>query len=373
MHASASQLYPTSFRSAGGGRFQNGVIGRILHNMTLLRFCLLFALFALAGTSLVYLTVGPPKSLISASHIAANKKMRGIDDEYDSHENEELERKSCCRGHMVLVPGHGVYRGADFNDILSESSWALEKFQFGRQHPQSIVAHISKAIDIVAADPTATLIFSGGQSRPDCVARSEGATYLDLVFHNVNKVPGFAKAKAFVDNMTRKERVIKVGRAKESRNVAGKEEEEEEEEQLVPRRMLAEEFARDSYENLIFSVCRYFEYFGIFPDKITVVGFPHKYERFMNYHRVAMKWPASKMSYIGIKAEKAPTQSDAAAVVRAARDPYLCKENRRTRVERNPNRLVPPYALSVPASVRSLLRYCGLRTFNGYLPWSANG
>ena len=41
-------------------------------------------------------------------------------------------------------------------------------------------------------------------------------------------------------------------------------------------RVFLEEFARDSFENLLFSICRFKEVVGAYPSKVTVIGFDFK-------------------------------------------------------------------------------------------------
>ena len=44
----------------------------------------------------------------------------------------------------------------------------------------------------------------------------------------------------------------------------------------VAQRTVTEEFALDSYQNVLFSICRFREIVGHYPDKITVVSFTFK-------------------------------------------------------------------------------------------------
>ena len=59
-------------------------------------------------------------------------------------------------------------------------------------------------------------------------------------------------------------------------------------------RVYSEEFARDSYENLLFSLCRFHEITGRYPDKITVIGFGFKEKRFKDLHRKAVRFPEDR-------------------------------------------------------------------------------
>ena len=68
-------------------------------------------------------------------------------------------------------------------------------------------------------------------------------------------------------------------------------------------RATTEDFALDSYQNLLFSIARFHEYTGHYPRFITVVGYEMKRRRFIDLHRAALHWPASRFNYIGIDAE----------------------------------------------------------------------
>lgn len=72
-------------------------------------------------------------------------------------------------------------------------------------------------------------------------------------------------------------------------------------------RMTTENFALDSYENLLFSIARFREYTGKYPQRITVVGYGMKKNRFEELHAKAIRWPVRgfynglrKFLYVGI-------------------------------------------------------------------------
>ena len=65
-------------------------------------------------------------------------------------------------------------------------------------------------------------------------------------------------------------------------------------------RVSTEVFARDSFENVIFLICRYYELFATYPEKITIVGFEFKRERFVKHHlQQALLFPENRINYIG--------------------------------------------------------------------------
>ena len=76
--------------------------------------------------------------------------------------------------------------------------------------------------------------------------------------------------------------------------------------QSQPRSLLratTEDYALDSYQNLLFSLARFHEYTGRWPSKITVVGYEMKRRRFTDLHRAALRWPADRFEYVGVDAE----------------------------------------------------------------------
>jgi hypothetical protein len=66
------------------------------------------------------------------------------------------------------------------------------------------------------------------------------------------------------------------------------------------QRATSENHALDSFQNLLFSIARFHEYTGRWPEHITVVGYEMKRRRFEELHREALRWPASRFTYVGI-------------------------------------------------------------------------
>lgn len=63
-----------------------------------------------------------------------------------------------------------------------------------------------------------------------------------------------------------------------------------------------QEHARDSFENLLFSVCRFREVTGRYPAHITVVSFEFKHERIAGLHAKALRWPLQRLRFLGTPA-----------------------------------------------------------------------
>ena len=68
-------------------------------------------------------------------------------------------------------------------------------------------------------------------------------------------------------------------------------------------RATTENYALDSYQNLLFSISRFHEYTGRFPENITIIGYGFKRDRFVDLHRAAIRWPLDRFQYIGIDAD----------------------------------------------------------------------
>ena len=125
---------------------------------------------------------------------------------------------------LILVAGHAVYIADNFDDPENDNGWFLQPFQKGE--PPFYIEHIRKSVDIADQDPKSLLVFSGGQTRPQAGPRSEAQSYWTIADH----FGWWRKTN-------------------------------------VKLRATTEEFARDSYENLLFGICRFFEAVGQYPTR----------------------------------------------------------------------------------------------------------
>jgi len=133
----------------------------------------------------------------------------------------------------------------------------------------------------------------------------------------------------------------------------------------------------DSFQNLLFSIARFHEHTGSYPQKITVVGYEMKRARFVELHRTAIRWPESRFNYIGIDMDGDNSQARQGerqnGYLPYLSDLYGCHTylaNKRR--QRNYDARYPPYYLSSP-DLRSLLGWCPqapTQLFGGTLPWS---
>lgn len=161
--------------------------------------------------------------------------------------------------HLIIVPGHAIQWCTDRGqDLFNEDCWYLLEYQKG-QVP-IFLEHIRRAANLAAEDNTALLLFSGGKTRGGLGPRSEGQSY----FFVAERLGLLSRNNLFDRSTT-------------------------------------EEFARDSLENLIFSLCRFRMVTGRMPAKVTVVGFPFKARRFAELHRKAAGIDPDAFAYIPVK------------------------------------------------------------------------
>ena len=64
--------------------------------------------------------------------------------------------------------------------------------------------------------------------------------------------------------------------------------------------MFAENYATDSYQNLLFSIIKFKTLTGRYPTFITIVSHGFKERRFREHHCKALRWQLSKVRFEGI-------------------------------------------------------------------------
>ena len=63
-----------------------------------------------------------------------------------------------------------------------------------------------------------------------------------------------------------------------------------------------QEHARDSFENLLFSLCRFHSLTGRYPERLLLVSYEFKHERFASLHAKALRWPPTRLEFLGTPA-----------------------------------------------------------------------
>ncbi|KAM7276558.1 hypothetical protein ACFE04_018424 [Oxalis oulophora] len=233
---------------------------------------------------------------------------------------------------LVMVAGHSIYTSSSCGKVDDEDSWVLEPYQKIVGQAASFLSHVEKGVEITEQDDEALLLFSGGETRKDAGPRSEAQSYW-----------GVAESKG-----------------------PGRELEMESNEPMI------EEHARDSFENLLFSVCRFRELTGMYPQNI-IVSYDFKEVRFAHLHRCAINFPESRFFYSGtppmqIGKEEA-LKGEALARSQFLEDPYGCRKSLwRKKIKRDPFHRSIPYPNACP-ELENLFRYFGTTQYAGPLPW----
>lgn len=179
-------------------------------------------------------TVGKPFGMSSY----LNKKKNQMND--DKIEN------------LIILPCHSIF-SPELNDDVKSSkdledsnNWLMEPFQLESNDQISFLKHIEISFNELHENiEDSILVISGGFTKPQ-IKKSESSSYLE------------AAEKLGLLNMN-------INFLKDSN-------------------VLLEEYARDSYENVLYSILTFYKKFSKFPKKITVVGFGFKRERFLAYH-----------------------------------------------------------------------------------------
>lgn len=152
--------------------------------------------------------------------------------------------------------------------------------------------------------------------------------------------------------------------------------------------------ARDSFENLLFSMCRFVDLTGQPPKRITIVSYDFKRFRFIDMHRAALRYPVDRVSFLGTPALNPDaakvwctsfarqccllsqhalcSQGEAKAVEHFFDDPYGCKgELLKKRTMRDPF-LEGPYNGDGHCLVlQPLLQVCASSVVEGPMPWDS--
>ena len=257
---------------------------------------------------------------------------------------------------LIIVAGHSVTISGHLQDAdHDESDWYLLEYQKRHGLPEAILGHIKAGIEYAAADPSSLLLFSGGQTRAVTGPESEGSSYYRVAdAMHLWSLPFSSRALRGGENGIRKSQTLRA-------------------------RTAIEEFATDSFQNLLFSICRFFEITGSYPQKITLVSYTFKQHRFETMHIPALRWPIDRFKYVGVDPpvtsgfdlSEATEGEQKNAAKPFEKDPYGCHSTvlQNKRRERNPFSRTPPYDVSCPDMVE-LMHYCSQEYIDeSKVPW----
>lgn len=160
---------------------------------------------------------------------------------------------------LIILPCHGVWKGGSTNGQDREE-WYLAPFQIVGNDHLSFVEHISVSLEQLKRNPKSHLVISGGQTK-----KAPGPILELLSYYNLLR-----------SLLT------------------------EEEEELLLDRISLEEYARDLFENVLFLLCRFYEVHSTYPEKLVIVGFEFKRDRFLDLHlNRALGWDLNLVTYLG--------------------------------------------------------------------------
>lgn len=182
-----------------------------------------------------------------------------------------------------------------YRDAYNESSWLLQPFQ--RANPsigkpsehETFIQHIIAGASHLR-NPSTLLIFSGGKTKPESDV-AEGFSYEQVLVHNSSSHGSGTR------------------------------------EAILQERVVAECWATDSYQNLLFGIIMFWAKVGKWPEDITIVTHAFKQDRFLA-HGDALGWPRDRIKVQGInppftdKELEDVTQFEARCRKQFEEDPY---------------------------------------------------
>jgi len=156
---------------------------------------------------------------------------------------------------LIIVPCHASFKSDTYiplpEDIENDDYWALQPFQKGE--PPFYLEHIREGVKLT--DDESLLVFSGGRTREESGRIwSESKTYDEIA----KTLPNY-----------------------------------------VDERAELEEYARDSFQNLDFSIRKFKHLFGHEPDMIYVIGWKFKEKRFQ-FHADTLQIRNASFKYVGV-------------------------------------------------------------------------
>jgi hypothetical protein len=187
---------------------------------------------------------------------------------------------------LIIVCCHAIYLpDAEEHDFplrspQNESNWLLAPFQksntdTGKPGEHStFVAHAQAGVDALIISPdnvdleTNLLIFSGGATKRPKIDMSEARSYYHAALAQELAEGHYGGGKTH--------RLFSKGR------------------------ILLEESATDSFQNLLFSILLFRRTTGSYPRQIRIITHAFKTKRFLELHAPAIRWPQNRIQVQGI-------------------------------------------------------------------------
>ncbi|KAL7541831.1 hypothetical protein ACHAXR_012638 [Thalassiosira sp. AJA248-18] len=348
-----------------------GVASKLMRG-EVLPYVILVGVVLWAVTSIVARSIGPPQTSSRSDSVGGHLRGGGSgrkDLIWVHSDSQPFNEKSIASQatHLIIVAGHSVLISGDVeNAARDDSVWWLLDYQRGRGLPQAIASHIQAGIRIALEDENSLLVFSGGQTRAQTGPETEGGSY----FRVADALDLWGGRDILLDNGG--EEAINGpdksgGRGSDSNG------------NTVRARTTTEEYATDSFENLLFSICRFHEITGSYPTEISFVSFSFKRQRFETLHAGALQWPLDHFHYVGVdplastgfNLQESSEGEKKNSLLPFQSDPYGCHSEKlqQKRKERNPFARKAPYELTCP-EMKDLLHWCGPQLISKtQVPW----
>ena len=204
---------------------------------------------------------------------------------------------------LVIVPCHSVWKHTTQAVESSSSSnygfgetadqWDLAPFQYEGNDHLAFIIHALMGVIVVLKDvKNNVLVFSGSQTKVELGPMSEAQSYYYLSYKIIkaymeDKPMPECFQNEIIDIL--KDIVISIQSQPRGFKLSSL---------FVPDLITTEEFALDSFDNLLYSIARYNETTSYYPEYITICGFGFKEERFLKYHAEAIDFPINKITYL---------------------------------------------------------------------------
>lgn len=171
----------------------------------------------------------------------------------------------CC--HSIYYPQPNPQNPSNPTPGTYPSDWLLAPFQKDEQI--TFLEHARKSIELLASTTDSLLVFSGGFTDPR-VQVSEAASYLRLC--EDNEFWGMRNEGELGGCDEEREESEKDGGSKGLRE-----------------RIIVEEKALDSLQNLLFAILAFWKREGQWPERISIVSMSFKERRFMDLQYVSLR------------------------------------------------------------------------------------
>lgn len=148
--------------------------------------------------------------------------------------------------HLILVPCHSIWKGGE--DLgRNPNEWYLSSYQVEGKDHMSFIDHLLLAEESLIEDEKAILIISGGKTKAEAGPISEAESYQRLLKSIWDRRPQMSEGS-------------------------------------LEDRVHIEPYARDSFENVLFLICKFHDICNEYPKLVTICGFDFKKNRFVHLH-----------------------------------------------------------------------------------------